>query len=92
MATVRDTPYHFRMEVQEIVFFRRLLSSVRRGSALRGARCGDVVTLTMYASHQTLALVRCQDHHQGRRGRRWHRLGALLTVAAVASVSQDGER
>ena len=56
-----------------------------------GARrhCGDVVTLAMDDSDQNLAPVRCQDHHQGRRGRRWHRLGALLTVAAVASVSQD---
>ena len=55
------------------------------------SRCGDAVTLTMDVSHQTLAQVRCQDHHQGRRGRRWHRLDALLTVAAVASVLQDRE-
>jgi hypothetical protein len=51
--------------------------------------CDDAVTLTMDVSHQTLARVRCQDHHQGRRGRRWHRLDALLTLAAVATVSQD---
>ena len=53
---------------------------------------GDVVTLTVDVSHQTLAPVRCQDHHQGHCSRRWHRLDAFLTVAAVASVSQDGER
>jgi hypothetical protein len=52
-------------------------------------RCDDTVTLPMDVSHQTLARVCCQDHHQGRRGRRWHRLDALLTVADVASVSQD---
>ena len=54
-------------------------------------RCGVAMTL-MVVFDQTIARVCCQDHRQGRRGRRWHRLDAFLTVAAVASVSQDGER
>ena len=45
--------------------------------------CGDVVTLAMDDSDQTLASVRCQDHHQGRRGRKWHRLGAFVGLSRL---------
>ena len=81
------TKVPFRLEVEET------FEEVRRTEARDAARgaCGDVVTLTMDVSHKTLAPVRCQDHHQGRRGRRWHRLDGFLTVADAASVSQDQE-
>jgi len=73
---------------QEI--FRVWLSRARATQRAARRRCGDVVTLVMDDSDQTLAPVRCQDHRQGRRVR--PRLGAFLTVAAVASVLRDRER
>ena len=77
------------MEVQEIHFSGKVLSAFRASRGALEMVHGDVVTLTVDVSHQTLAPVRCQDHHQGHRSRRWHRLDAFLTVAAVASVLQD---
>ena len=82
------------MEVEENNLLLRSKFTFACESCPRAAprRSGDVVRLAMDEARRFLARVRCQDRHQGHGCRKWHRLDGLLTVAAVASVSQDHEK